>query len=63
LPEELTERIAKMPPHVGNSKVHRITHAEDHVFWEQQGAASLPGDERLAKNGTDSDGLIALVTR
>ena len=62
LPEELTERIAKMSPYVGNSKVHRTTQAEDHVFQEQHGSGLIAGVERLAKNGQDSDGFVASIT-
>ena len=57
LPEELTERITKMPPYVGNSNVHTTTQADDHVFQDQHGAGLIAGVERLVKNGKDSDGL------
>jgi protocatechuate 3,4-dioxygenase beta subunit len=53
LPEELTERIAKMSPYVGNSKVHRTTQAEDHVFQEQHGDGLIADVDRLANNGNE----------
>lgn len=62
LPEELTERIAKLPPYVGNSNVHRTTQAEDHVFQDQHGAGLIAGVERLVKNGKDSDRFVASIT-
>ena len=62
LPEELTERIAKMPPYVGNSKVHRTTQAEDHVFQQQHGAGLIASIERPLKSGKDSDGFMASIT-
>lgn len=61
LPEELTERIAKMSPYVGNSKVHRTTHPEDHVFQEQHGAGVIANVERRVTNGKDSDGFVASI--
>jgi protocatechuate 3,4-dioxygenase beta subunit len=62
LPEELTERIAKMPPYVGNSKVHRTTQTEDHVFQQQHGAGLIASIERPLKSGKDSDGFVASIT-
>jgi hypothetical protein len=61
LPEELTERIAKMPPYAGNSKVHRTTHGEDHVF-QQHGARLIAGVEMLTRSGKDSEGFVASIT-
>jgi hypothetical protein len=61
-PEELTERIAKMSPYMGNSKVHRTTHAEDHVFQQQHGAGLIAAMDRLVKSGNDSDGFVASIT-
>ena len=62
LPEEVTERVAKMSPYAGNSKVHRTTQAEDHVFQQQHGAGMIAGLERIVSNGKDSDGFAASLT-
>ena len=61
LPEEVTERIAKLSPYAENSRVHRTTQAEDHVFQEQHGAEQIAGLERLMKHGRDSDGFLASI--
>ena len=60
LPEDLTEKIARLEPYARRLAVHRTTQAEDHVFNEQHGADCMLSIERLGK--ADSDGFRATAT-
>jgi hypothetical protein len=60
-PEEITDRIAKMPPYANHHDLHLTTQAEDHVFQEQHGAAGMMTITRLEQR-SDAAGLVAMVT-
>jgi len=61
LPEEVTERIAKLQPYAQHRDVHMTTLQEDHVFTEEHGAAGMVSLERVDRK-TDEAGFIAKVT-
>jgi protocatechuate 3,4-dioxygenase beta subunit len=59
-PEDLTERISRLPPYAKRLDVERTTQTEDHVFNDQHGSACMLNIERLGK--TDQEGFLATVT-
>jgi protocatechuate 3,4-dioxygenase beta subunit len=60
LPEDLTERIARLDPYAKRQGVYRTTQEEDGVFNSQHGAEGMLKMERLGK--MDSDGFRAAIT-
>jgi len=60
LPEDLTERIARLEPYAKRQGVYRTTQEEDGVFNSQHGAEGMLKIDRLGK--MDSDGFRAAIT-
>jgi hypothetical protein len=61
LPEDLTERIARIEPYAKRQDVvYRTTQAQDGIFNSQHGAECMLKMERLGK--ADSDGFRAAIT-
>ena len=61
LPEEISERVAKMQPYAKHVNVARTTQQRDAVFASQNGRDSIVQIERIGK-GSDLQGFLATVT-
>jgi protocatechuate 3,4-dioxygenase beta subunit len=60
-PEEISARIAQMPPYAKHRDVHLTTQSEDHVFGDEHGAAGMLTLNRIEAK-SDSAGFAATVT-
>lgn len=61
LPEDATERIARMQPYAKHLGVRRTTQEQDGIFRSQHGSNSIVKLERTG-NSSGPDGFIATVT-